>query len=75
MYECADILLPSLTQIINDSLKTGVAPSDFKTAIVKPLPENPGLDPNHPKPKDYIKPTIHDQTCGEKPSFINDQTI
>ena len=36
MYECMDVLLPSLTQIINESLTTGVFPPDFKTAIVKP---------------------------------------
>ena len=33
MYECMDVLVPSLTQIINESLTTGVLPPDFKTAI------------------------------------------
>ena len=33
MYECMDVLVPSLTQIINESLTNGVLPPDFKTAI------------------------------------------
>ena len=40
MYECMDVLLPSLTQIINESSTAFVPPPppspDFNTAIVKP---------------------------------------
>ena len=49
MYECMDVLLPSLTQIINESLTTGVFPPDFKTAIVKPQLKKNNLDPNNVK--------------------------
>ena len=37
MYENRDVLLPTITNIINTSLASGVVPPDFKTAIVKPL--------------------------------------
>ena len=44
--ECLEQLLPSVTVVINQSLQTGVFPSVFKKAIVKPLLKKPSLDPN-----------------------------
>ena len=44
--ECLEQLLPAVTAVINQSLQTGVFPSVFKEAIVKPLPKKPSLDPN-----------------------------
>ena len=35
--ECIDILLPSLTKLVNCSLKEGCVPDAFKTAVVIPL--------------------------------------
>ena len=35
--KCLDHLLPPVTAIINKSLRTGVYPSVFKEAILKPL--------------------------------------
>ena len=35
--QCLDILLPSLTKLVNLSLKTGIFPNPFKQAIVTPL--------------------------------------
>ena len=49
MYECMDVLLPSLTHITNESLTTGVFPPDFKTAIAKPQLKKQNLDPNNVK--------------------------
>ena len=46
LYENLDILLPSITNIINTSLTTGIVPRDLKTAIVKPLLKKPSLDKN-----------------------------
>ena len=40
-----DLLLPSITRILNDSLATGIVPTDFKTALVKPLLKKSSLDP------------------------------
>ena len=45
-YENLDILLPTITNIINTSLTTGIVPPDLKTAIVKPLLKKPSLDKN-----------------------------
>ena len=45
-FECLDCLLPYITSVINDSLTSGIFPSNFKTALVKPLLKNPSLDPN-----------------------------
>ena len=39
-----DILLPTITNIINTSLTTGIVPRDEKTAVVKPLLKKPSLD-------------------------------
>ena len=46
LYENRDILLPTITNIINTSLTTGVVPRDLKTAVVKPLLKKPSLDKN-----------------------------
>ena len=35
--ECSDILLPSITKLVNCSLMEGCAPDGFKTAVVSPL--------------------------------------
>lgn len=44
--DCLPELLPSILEIINNSLQTGTVPDSFKTAIVKPLLKKPSLDPN-----------------------------
>ena len=46
LYENLDILLPTITNIINTSLTTGIVPRDLKTAVVKPLLKKPSLDKN-----------------------------
>ena len=35
--ECSDILLPSITRLVNCSLLEGCVPDGFKTAVVSPL--------------------------------------
>ena len=35
--ECSDILLPSITKLVNCSLMEGCVPDGFKTAVVTPL--------------------------------------
>jgi hypothetical protein len=49
LFECIDIVLPSLTKIINDSLISGNFPNSFKTAVVKPLLKKISLDSNNLK--------------------------
>ena len=49
LYENLDTTLPVITNIINSSLASGTVPSDFKTAVVKPLLKKPSLDKNHLK--------------------------
>ena len=44
LYENLDILLPTITKIINTSLTTGIVPRDLKTVIVKPLLKKLSLD-------------------------------
>jgi hypothetical protein len=46
LKDCIDILLPSLTKLVNLSLSTGVFPNDFKKAIVTPLIKKPSLQKN-----------------------------
>ena len=46
LTECLNDMLPAITQIMNQSLSTGVVPSSFKHAVVKPLLKKPSLDPN-----------------------------
>ena len=41
-----DVLLPTITNIINTSLASDLVLPDFKTAIVKPLLRNPSLNQN-----------------------------
>lgn len=36
---------PTMLNIINLSLRTGIVPTSFKTAVVKPLLKKPHLDP------------------------------
>ena len=49
LYENIDLLLPALTNIINRSLLFGEVPSEFKTAVVKPLLRKASLHPNQMK--------------------------
>ena len=49
LVEHLDVLLPTITQIMNDSIVSGTVPSDFKSAIVKPLLKKNSLDPNELK--------------------------
>ena len=49
LFECLDILLPSIHAIINKSLVSGSVPSIFKSAIVRPLLKKSSLDPNNLK--------------------------
>ena len=44
LYENLDILLPTITYIINTSLTTGIVPRDLKTAVIKRLLKKPSLD-------------------------------
>ena len=41
--ECSDILLPSITKLVNCSLSEGLMPDSFKSAIVTPLIKKPSL--------------------------------
>ena len=37
MKDCIDILLPSITKLVNCSLAEGIIPTSFKQAVVTPL--------------------------------------
>ena len=47
--DCIDILLPSITKLVNLSLVEGVFPSDFKHAVVTPLIKKSSLAKNELK--------------------------
>ena len=49
LKEHIDILLPTITRIVNLSLTTSTFPSQFKSAIVKPLLKKSSLDPENLK--------------------------
>ena len=44
--DCLPYLLPTITDIVNTSLRTGSFPTAFKTASVRPLRTKNNLDPN-----------------------------
>ncbi|XP_046581658.1 uncharacterized protein LOC124289095 [Haliotis rubra] len=44
LFQYLDLLLPSITKIVNSSLGSSVFPSRFKHAVVKPLLKKPDLD-------------------------------
>jgi hypothetical protein len=46
LVECLEILLPSLTDLLNSSLMSGIFPQSFKTAHVIPVLKKPSLDVN-----------------------------
>ena len=46
LYKTLEVLLPTITNILNESLTWGIVPSEFKTAVVKPLLKKLSLDPN-----------------------------
>ena len=50
--QCCAELLPTITNIINGSLVSGVFPSDYKVALVRPIIKKRNLDP------DVLKKTI-----------------
>ena len=49
LYKSLEVLLPSITKILNESLTSGTVPSNFKIAVVKALLKKPSLDPNELK--------------------------
>ena len=44
LFECIDEVVPAITHVVNESFLSGMFPSMFKTAIVKPLLKKPSLD-------------------------------
>ena len=54
LLDCLDVVLPSMTDIINDSLVSGVFPTFYKSAIVKPLLKKYTFDPNDMKAIDQF---------------------
>ena len=46
LLECPDSLLPCITAVFNNSLLSGVFPSVYKSALVKPLLKKMSLDPD-----------------------------
>ena len=44
--QCVDNLAPFITNLVNDSLESGIVPDSFKIAHVRPLLKKPGLDPD-----------------------------
>ena len=44
LKDCAALLVPTITKIINLSLSTGTFPMLFKNSVVKPLLKKPSLD-------------------------------
>ena len=44
LKSCLDALAPSITEIVNLSLLTGLVPDNWKTGLVFPLLKKPGLD-------------------------------
>ena len=65
LYENLDILLPTITNIINTSLTTGIVPPDLKTAVVKPL-----LKKSHHLTKTFWKTTVPFLTHLFCPKFL-----
>ena len=49
LIECIDEVLPAISYVINHSLSSGVVPSIFKRAVVKPLLKKPFLNQNELK--------------------------
>ena len=47
MKQNIDSFVPSITQIINESLSTGIFPTSLKNSIITPLIKKPSLDPNN----------------------------
>ena len=45
VYKDLEVLPLTITNILNKSLASGTVPSDFKTAVVRPLLKTPSLDP------------------------------
>ena len=46
LFDCADVVLPCLTDILNSIILNCSVPDSMKKAIVKPLLKKPSLDPN-----------------------------
>ena len=62
LYDNLYILLPTITNIINTSLTTGIVPRGLKTAIVKPLLKKPSHDKN--LLKKTTAPSLISHNCG-----------
>ena len=46
LKQCSESIIPAITMIVNQSLKSSVVPSVFKAAHVRPLLKKPTMDPH-----------------------------
>ena len=49
LYKTLEVLLPTITNILSESLTSGTVPPYFKTAVIKPLLKKPSFNPNELK--------------------------
>ena len=49
LYKTLEVIVPTITSILNESLTSGTVPPDFNPAVVNPLLKKPSLDANELK--------------------------
>jgi len=81
LYEHIDILLPTITRLVNTSLSTGVMPAVCKRALVKPLLKKAGLDPDNRKNYrpvsnlPFISKVIEKAVCSRLSNHLTDHNL
>ena len=79
LKDCLPTILPVLIHIYDCSLQSGVFPSLWKRAIVRPIPKcNPPLEPGHLRPISILcaaSKVLETLACNQLSSFINEKNI
>ena len=66
-----DLLLPTITNIMNKSMTSGIFPSEFKTAAVKPLPKKkPTLTPTTLRTTDQYQTYLSSKDSSSSNCFL-----
>ena len=78
---CVEVLLPAITDIINQSLQTGIFPASLKSSLVIPTLKKPSLEPeslNHYRPISnlpFLGKVIERVVCKQLMSYLDGNSL
>ena len=81
LKSCMDGIIPTILQIINSSLSSGIVPDGLKSAVITPLLKKPSLDPEDLKNfrpvsnLKYISKLLERVVANQLQDYLNDNNL